>query len=282
MTAATSTSSMGGWSCATASSASPGSCRCTPRTVGALRDYLRVRDRAATRAVETPALLISTAGQRLTRHYAEWQFAQLRQRAGLAPRPGARPPRLHDLRHTFAVRHDARQLPHRRRPARPAGSAVHLPRARQPGRELLVPVRRPGTARARRRPTRTSPHRGTLMTALAPTLQAFFTDRLIAQRHASPHTIRSYRDTMRLLLEFAHQQHRDPARTARSRRPRRRPDRLVPRPPRARARQHDRNPQRPPSRDPLALPLRQPPPPRTRRPDRPRPRDPTQTPRPHA
>ncbi len=41
------------------------------------------------------------------------------------------------------------------------------------------------------------------MSALAPTLQAFFTDRLIAQRHASPHTISSYRDTMRLLLEFA-------------------------------------------------------------------------------
>jgi integrase/recombinase XerD len=44
------------------------------------------------------------------------------------------------------------------------------------------------------------------MTALAPTLQAFFTDRLITQRHASPHTIRSYRDTMRLLLEFAQHQ----------------------------------------------------------------------------
>src|ERR1700733_15662470 len=44
------------------------------------------------------------------------------------------------------------------------------------------------------------------MTALAPTLQAFFTDRLITQRHASPHTIRSYRDTMRLLLQFAQHQ----------------------------------------------------------------------------
>lgn len=41
------------------------------------------------------------------------------------------------------------------------------------------------------------------MSALAPTLQAFFTDRLIAQRHASPHTITSYRNTMRLLLQFA-------------------------------------------------------------------------------
>ena len=41
------------------------------------------------------------------------------------------------------------------------------------------------------------------MTALAPTLQAFFTDRLIRQRHASPHTITAYRDTWRLLLGYA-------------------------------------------------------------------------------
>ena len=40
------------------------------------------------------------------------------------------------------------------------------------------------------------------MTALAPTLQAFFTDRLIRQRQASPHTIAAYRDTCRLLLAF--------------------------------------------------------------------------------
>lgn len=41
------------------------------------------------------------------------------------------------------------------------------------------------------------------MTALAPLLQAFFTDRLIAQRRASGHTITGYRDTFRLLLRFA-------------------------------------------------------------------------------
>jgi site-specific recombinase XerD len=41
------------------------------------------------------------------------------------------------------------------------------------------------------------------MTALAPTLQAFFTDRLIRQRHASPQTIAAYRDTWRLLLAYA-------------------------------------------------------------------------------
>jgi integrase/recombinase XerD len=41
------------------------------------------------------------------------------------------------------------------------------------------------------------------MSALAPTLQAFFTDRLIRQRHASGHTIAAYRDTWRLLLGYA-------------------------------------------------------------------------------
>ncbi len=44
------------------------------------------------------------------------------------------------------------------------------------------------------------------MSLLAPTLQAFFTERLMTQREASPHTIAGYRDTMRLLLRFASQQ----------------------------------------------------------------------------
>ena len=43
------------------------------------------------------------------------------------------------------------------------------------------------------------------MTVLAPTLQAFFTDRLTRQKNASPHTIAAYRDTLRLLLGFAGQ-----------------------------------------------------------------------------
>jgi integrase/recombinase XerD len=41
------------------------------------------------------------------------------------------------------------------------------------------------------------------MTQLAPTLQAFFTERLLTQRQVSPHTIAAYRDSMRLLLCFA-------------------------------------------------------------------------------
>jgi integrase/recombinase XerD len=48
------------------------------------------------------------------------------------------------------------------------------------------------------------------MTLLAPHLQAFFTDRLIRQKQASPHTIAAYRDTWRLLLAYAGQQAGNP------------------------------------------------------------------------
>ena len=45
---------------------------------------------------------------------------------------------------------------------------------------------------------------GPVMTLIAPTLQAFFTDRLTQQRQASPRTIAAYRDALRLLLGFVH------------------------------------------------------------------------------
>src|SRR6476619_1001129 len=41
------------------------------------------------------------------------------------------------------------------------------------------------------------------MSPLAPVLQGRFTDKLIRQRRAGPNTIASYRDTCRLLIEFA-------------------------------------------------------------------------------
>src|SRR6266550_3636325 len=51
------------------------------------------------------------------------------------------------------------------------------------------------------------------MSDLAPLLQGFFTDKLMRQRQASPHTIAAYRDTFKLLLGFcARQLRRPPAR----------------------------------------------------------------------
>jgi site-specific recombinase XerD len=48
---------------------------------------------------------------------------------------------------------------------------------------------------------------------LAPLLERFFTQRLMQQRQASPHTVSSYRDTFRLFLTFTHQRlHTPPSR----------------------------------------------------------------------
>jgi integrase/recombinase XerD len=49
------------------------------------------------------------------------------------------------------------------------------------------------------------------MISLAPLLEAFFTDRLMGQRNASPHTLGAYRDTFRLLLAFIRQRLRTAA-----------------------------------------------------------------------
>jgi site-specific recombinase XerD len=52
-------------------------------------------------------------------------------------------------------------------------------------------------------------------TSLAPLLQSFFTQRLMQQRQASPHTISSYRDTFRQFLKFIQQRlHKPPSRLA--------------------------------------------------------------------
>lgn len=42
------------------------------------------------------------------------------------------------------------------------------------------------------------------MSRVAPTLQSFFTDRLLRQRQVSPRTIAAYRDSLRLLLNWVH------------------------------------------------------------------------------
>ena len=72
-------------------------------TVNALRTYLRMRDRHRPAPV-TDAVLISPAGTRLIYCNVHSTFRQLRSRAGLQARSAVCRPRIHDLRHTFAVR----------------------------------------------------------------------------------------------------------------------------------------------------------------------------------
>jgi len=71
-------------------------------TVEALRRYLRQRDRLLP-APSSPALLISIAGTRLRYCNVHWTFHRLVRLAGLTPRSAACRPRIHDLRHSFAV-----------------------------------------------------------------------------------------------------------------------------------------------------------------------------------
>jgi integrase/recombinase XerD len=74
-----------------------------PSTILALRDYLRRRDQLQP-ASSVPALFISPAGTRLIYCNVHATFRQLRRRVGLQPRSASCRPRIHDLRHTFAIR----------------------------------------------------------------------------------------------------------------------------------------------------------------------------------
>jgi integrase len=71
-------------------------------TTERLNDYLRLRAQVCPRPA-TAALLVSTRGHRL-RYQRVWEtFARLRDQAGLRPGSGPGGPRIHDLRHSFAV-----------------------------------------------------------------------------------------------------------------------------------------------------------------------------------
>jgi len=73
-----------------------------PSTTDALRGYLRRRDQLHP-SPHSPSLFISTAGTRLIYCNVHWTFHRLVQRAGLTPRSATCRPRIHDLRHSFAV-----------------------------------------------------------------------------------------------------------------------------------------------------------------------------------
>jgi integrase/recombinase XerD len=73
-----------------------------PSTVRALQGYRQLRHQLLPRA-GSPALFVSTAGTRLLHSNIGLTFARLAARAGLTRRSAACRPRVHDLRHSFAV-----------------------------------------------------------------------------------------------------------------------------------------------------------------------------------
>lgn len=73
-----------------------------PSATTAIARYLRRRDRPRP-AAPTDALLVSNAGTRLLVWNVQTTFRTLRTRAGILPRSAGCRPRLHDVRHSFAV-----------------------------------------------------------------------------------------------------------------------------------------------------------------------------------
>jgi integrase/recombinase XerD len=73
-----------------------------PTTAQALRAYNQCRDQLRP-AVDTPAFFINTLGSRLASRRVPDAFTGLREAAGISAATGGRPPRIHDLRHTFCV-----------------------------------------------------------------------------------------------------------------------------------------------------------------------------------
>jgi integrase len=71
-------------------------------TVEAVRAYLRQTDGHQS-PPSIPAVFVSTPGTRLRYCVVHRTFQRLVRRAGLAPRSATCRPRIHDLRHTFAV-----------------------------------------------------------------------------------------------------------------------------------------------------------------------------------
>jgi len=74
-----------------------------PSTTDALRRFVAEQNRVASSPRRSPAFFVSMTGTRLLYRNVQRVFQQLVQWAGLTPRSGACRPRLHDLRHGFAV-----------------------------------------------------------------------------------------------------------------------------------------------------------------------------------
>jgi integrase len=75
---------------------------CHDSTIEALRAYSARRDQLCPRPASA-SFFVSQRGRRLAHHSVYAAFHQLAGEAGLLQRPGGRPPRVHGLRHSFAV-----------------------------------------------------------------------------------------------------------------------------------------------------------------------------------
>jgi integrase len=74
-----------------------------PSTVTVLRDYAALRNRTRQRTRTAQPWFVSSNGSALSHSTVQHWFRRLTRSAGLLPRSATCRPRIHDLRHTFAV-----------------------------------------------------------------------------------------------------------------------------------------------------------------------------------
>ena len=241
-------------------------------TIQALRRYAMLRDQILP-APADPALFFSHPRERLpSRRFVELSVLLYHaggRAGGQRPAASARPSPY--LRREHADQVASRGARHRAQPARARdGCSVTRHPSRTIGMQAVPEVM---TLVAKRLDGLFGE---VAHDEVAPTLEAWFTERLITQRDASPRTIGALPRHAAAAVALRSRDDRQAALAAGLRRSRRDADRRVPRSPRDRARQQRPDPQPAARCDPLALPLRRPAPSRTRAGDRARDRDPEQ------
>jgi integrase/recombinase XerD len=176
-------------------------------TCTVLADYIARRQRHwAGRAVSS-YLFVSSWGNRLDEGDIHRTFYALSRQIGLRGTSESRGPRLHDMRHRFATTtlvqwYRSGQDPERRLPllstylghVHVSDTQWYLEGSPELMREAMQRLQQRWEDRPLNAPI-----------SLAALLERFFTQRLMQQRQASPHTISSYRDTFHQFLKFTEQ-----------------------------------------------------------------------------
>ena len=181
-------------------------------TCKVLADYIARRERHWEGRPVSSYLFVSSQGNRLDGGDIHRTFYALSRQIGLRGLSDNHGPRLHDMRHRFATNtlvtwYRSNQDPERLLPILSAylghvhveDTQWYLSSSPELMREAMGRLEQSLGGSAMITPT-----------SLAPLLQRFFTQRLMQQRQASPHTISSYRDTFRQFLKFIQQRLRKP------------------------------------------------------------------------
>ena len=173
-----------------------------PSTVDALDRYLTRRRRCG---AASEHLFVLSTGRAINPDIVTGTFVKLARQVGLRGGPGEPGPRLHDLRHRFAVRSLERTVA----ADRDSASRHMLALATYLGHNSVsstywYPRGHARSASPHRPPDGARPRvEGFVMTELADHLGVFLREHLPRDRNASRHTVQSYADSFQLLVCFA-------------------------------------------------------------------------------